>query len=362
MGRSTIIVRGMDGSRGTGQGIPMAPQLPDQIDAWLSACPDLVRSPLVGMKEAGLLALRNSYAEIARTKAALVERTGLFGLAGVWGGPQLVNRFFIAPNATDAQRAEWLGRPASVAISEPGVGAHPKHLRTRAEPNEDGFRITGEKAWASNAAFAEVIIIFAITSQDPDGRKRYSAFLVPRDTPGLSVRDMPGFHALAPSRHSTVTLDGCHVPTTGLLGEPGTAYERMALPFRDTEDAVGGYALTGAFRFLLDRFRRNHIRSDDTALALGALAALTAVLTDAADAVVTALDSERLGAATPSLIGTRVLATEMLARAQAFRREHVPGEETGADTVLKDIETMLSIARGPRLARQMRLADETSPR
>lgn len=340
----------------------MSTHLPDQIAAWLAACPDPVREPLEGMGEAGLLTLRNSYAEIARTKAALVERTGLLGLGGVWGGPQLVNRFFIAPYATEEQRTEWLGRPASVAISEPGVGAHPKHLKTHAEPDGDGYRITGEKAWVSNASPAEVIVVFAITSQDPDGRKRYSAFLVPRGTPGLTVSDMPGFNALVPSRHAAVTLEGCRVPQAAMLGPEGAAYERMALPFRDAEDAVGSFALVGAFRFLLDRFGRNHIRTDETALELGGLAALTAVLTDAAEAVVAALDSERLGTALPSLIGVRVLAIEMLTRARAFRQQHMAAEETAADTALNDIETVLSIARGPRQARQMRLGNATSPR
>jgi acyl-CoA dehydrogenase len=44
------------------------------------------------------------------------------------------------------------------------VGAHPKHLTTRAESDGDGFHISGEKAWVSNGPSAEVFVVLAITS------------------------------------------------------------------------------------------------------------------------------------------------------------------------------------------------------
>ena len=89
-----------------------------RIDAWLARCDDPANDPFQGMAEAGLFAPLESYAAIARTKAALTERTGLIGVGGAWGGRQMVGRYFIAPYATDSQRAAWLGHAASVAISE----------------------------------------------------------------------------------------------------------------------------------------------------------------------------------------------------------------------------------------------------
>jgi acyl-CoA dehydrogenase len=327
------------------------------IDAWLARLPDLSTNPFEGMAEAGLLTPLDTYTAIARTEAALVEGTGLIGIGGAWAGRQMVGRHFIAAHGTEAQRAAWLGREASVAISEPGVGAHPKHLRTRAEPDGDDYRITGQKAWVSNGPLADVIIVFAITAQDADGRKRYSAFLVPRNTTGLSLTDMPGFHALRPSRHAAVTLDHCPVPRAAILGEPDTAYERMALPFRDTEDAVGTFGLLGAFRFLLSQFGRDQASTDEAILSIGGLAALTAVFATGAEAVVAALDAGRLADAAPTLIGLRVLAADMLTRARAHRTDHVNADS--ADTMMDDIAASLSVARGPRLARQARLGAAT---
>ena len=162
------------------------------IETWLALCPDPAADPIPGMAEAGLLMPRGSYRDIALTKAALVERTGLLGVGGVWGGMQMVGRWFIGGFGTPAQKATWLGKIAAVAISEPGVGAHPKLLTTRADRVGAGWRLTGEKAWTSNGPIADVIIVLAITSEDA-GRKRYSMFLVPRATPGRQSRTWRDF-------------------------------------------------------------------------------------------------------------------------------------------------------------------------
>jgi len=332
----------------------MSNDIAEQIDTWLGRCGDVERDPFDGMAVAGLLSPVGNYATIARTKAALVERTGLPGVAGVWGGRQLVARCFIAGFGDAAQRAAWLGRAASVAISEPRVGAHPKHLTTRAEPDGDGFRITGEKAWVSNGPSADVFIVLAITAEQ-DGRKRYSALLVPRDAPGMTLKDMPAFHALRPSRHCGLVLDGVHVPRSALLGPEGAAYETMALPFRDIEDAVGTSTLLGAFRFLRTQLAARGEDSDDAALSLGGITALTAVFAGSAEAVVAALDADRLADKAATLVGLHVLAAELLQRVRAHQAKFGPADNAALERLVADLDVLLSVARGPRLARQGRL-------
>lgn len=324
-----------------------------RIDAWLATCTDPANDPLQGMAEAGLLAPVASYTELARVKADLVERTGVIGISSVWGGHQMVGRYWIEGCGTPAQRSAWLGRICSVAISEPKVGAHPKLLTTRADAVDGFYRITGEKAWVTNGPIADAIIVVAITQEDA-GRKRYSGFIVPRDTPGLSMKEMPGFHALRPSRHCQLTLDGCVVPADAVLGPLHHAYERMALPFRDQEDAVGTFGTLGAFRFLLRTLRG--AEGEEAALSLGALIALTAVFSAAAESVVAELDVARLRPGSPTLVGLRVLAAEMLTRFRTHIAAHGPTDNQAVATMLADIEAGLNVARGPRLARQARLA------
>ena len=316
------------------------------------------------MSEDHTIGLENGgYAAIAHTEAALVRRTGLLGAGGAWAGRQLVARFFIAGFGDAEQRATWLPRlasgecAASVAISEPGVGAHPKHLTTRAEPDANGFRITGEKAWVTNGPTAAVFVVLAVMSVESE-RKRYGAFLVPRETPGLTIKEVPEYRALPPSRHCGLVLNDCRVPRSALLGPAGSAYEAMALPFRDVEDAVGTFGLLGVFRFLLTRFGESGEVSEPGTLSLGGLAALTAVFAETAESVVTALDAGELPHKAAALVGLRVFAADMLQRARTHRETYGPVTDAAIDRVFADIETSLSVARGPRAARQARLGSE----
>ena len=291
-----------------------------------------------------------SYAAIAREEAAIVERSGLLGEGSVRVGPRVVGRFFIEGFGNSEQRAAWLGKIAAVAISEPKVGAHPKLLSTRADQTNEGWRIGGEKAWVTNGPVADVFILLAVMAVE-NGRKRYGAFLVPRETSGLTVREVPEYQALPPSCHCGLLLDDCAVPRAALLGPAGAAYEAMALPFRDVEDAVGTFGSLGAFRFLL-----RHLGSEgnEALLSLGGLVALAAVYAEAADSVVAALDAGELEDMSAALAGLRVLAAEMLRRARAHRDSFGPKGEA-IDRVFADLDTSLSVARGPRAARLARL-------
>jgi len=330
-----------------------------RIAAWRAAFPNPLQTGREGMAETGLLALgltdSPGYITIATVKDALAEATGLLGLAGMWAGRQMVARFFLGRFGTPAQVADFVPRLAdgsaslSVAISEPGVGAHPKNLTTRAVADGADVVITGAKAWVSNALESTHIAVFAITSE-VDGRKRYSAFLVPTDTPGLSIAPMPGFHALAPSRHCAVTLDACRIPATARLGPEGTAFEAMAVPFRDVEDAVGAAGFAGAARFALRRLAAGLPEEADEAL--GAIAGLAAVLEHGARAVVAALDAGRLHAEAAAGVGLRVLAADILARLGAMAAGDVPEDVA---RLLADMDAILGIARGPRAVRQVRL-------
>lgn len=333
----------------------------DKVEAWLALCPDPATDPIPGMAEAGLLSQCGSYREIARIKAALVERTGLLGVGGVWGGRQMAGRWFVDGFGTEAQKAAWLGKTAAVSISEPGVGAHPKQLTTRAERVGTSWRISGEKAWTSNGPIADVLIVLAITAEAA-GRKRYSMFLVPRGTPGLTLKDMPGFHALRPSRHCQVVLAGCEVPGDALLGPEGQAYDHMALPFRDVEDAVGTFGILGAFRFLLQRLRPETETDNERALWLGGLVALTAVFEAAAEAVVAPLDKGIVDMGSATLVGLRLLAAEILRLMRGHAGKYEAADAAAVATLLDDIEATFNVARGPKLARQARLGMPGRPR
>src|SRR6266852_4273605 len=131
-----------------------------RIDAWWSvAKDDLLTDPFERMATAGLFqiglpgaaAALDSYRAIAIAEQTIAAKTGLLGLASAFAARQMTARFFIAGFADAGQCATWLPRIAAgkvcaaMAISEPEVGAHPKHLRTAAKSSGAGFVVRGRK-------------------------------------------------------------------------------------------------------------------------------------------------------------------------------------------------------------------------
>ena len=319
---------------------------------------DPEKTDLARMADTPLPHPTGTYSAIACAMEHLVAQTGSLGIASVWGVRQLVYRFFIAGFGDAAQRAAWTGRTASVAISEPHAGAHPKHLASQAEPDRSGsgFRLNGEKIWVTNGPSADVFVVLAITSESAR-RKRYSAFLVPRDAPGLIVQAMPENDALFPARHSRLLLRDLRLPRSALLGGEGEAYEQMARPFRDIEDAVGASSLLGSFRFLQQRLVSRG-SPHEAAVSLGAVVALTSVFAESAKTVLVALDAGRLNDMSAQLVGLRIMATDLVHRIRTHQSQYDPSPTEAATRLLAGLDVMLSVARSARLTRQAKLASE----
>lgn len=140
-----------------------------------------------------------------------------------WAGPALIRY------GSAAQKAEVLPRIAAGEIffcqgfSEPNAGSDLAALRTTAEPDGDGYRLNGQKIWTSAASFADYCVLLARTGAG--GRGGISAFLMPMDTPGISVRIIKGLQGQR-SLHE-VFLDNVHLPSTALIGEENGGWTVM---------------------------------------------------------------------------------------------------------------------------------------
>ena len=293
---------------------------------------------------------------------ALARRGGNLGLASSWLGHSLVSRFFLGRFAVPALQARWLPRIArgeatlAVAISEPGAGAHPKHLKSSAQRIAGGWRLQGEKAYVTNGPIAAAFIVLAVSAV-AQGRKRFSAFLVPRETPGLALVPGPEVDFLRPSPHCGLRLDGCTVPEDALIGGEGNAFETMSIPFRDVEDALGTGKTVGALRHLLDRAALAATGLTDEARGaggaeLGALAGLAAALAEVALSMPDALARNTVEA---PLVGFRLMVQAALERLGTLP-QHLGFAWSPADAaLLRDLAKSLDIAKGPRLIKQTRL-------
>jgi alkylation response protein AidB-like acyl-CoA dehydrogenase len=122
---------------------------------------------------------------------------------------------------TDAQKQEWLPRLASgetlgcYALTEPGAGSDPSGLATRAEPDGDGWRLSGSKIFITLGTWAKLALVFARTEAG------VTCFLVPTDAEGFSSRQIKGKLGLRAQDTGEIFLDGVRVPAGSILGEDG---------------------------------------------------------------------------------------------------------------------------------------------
>ncbi len=150
---------------------------------------------------------------------------------------------------TDDQKRRYLPGLAdgtlvgAYALTEPGAGSDAMGIRTRATRQPDGsWRLDGAKQFITNAAFADLFTVYAKI----DG-EQFTAFLVERDTPGLSIgreEEKMGLHGASTC---PLTLDGVVVPAENLLGEPGKGH-RVAFNVLNVGRFKLGAACLGGMR------------------------------------------------------------------------------------------------------------------
>ena len=94
---------------------------------------------------------------------------------------------------TEEQKSRWLEQMAagevvaSFALTEPGAGSNPSGLRTRATREGDGWVISGQKRWITNAPVADLFVVFARTRPADENGAGIAVFLIPADAPGVEV-------------------------------------------------------------------------------------------------------------------------------------------------------------------------------
>ena len=134
--------------------------------------------------------------------------------------------------ATEEQRARYLPRLATdtvgaYSLSEVGSGSDAFALSCRAVPDGNDWILDGRKMWITNGAEAGLYIVFA-TVDPAAGYKGITAFLVERDTPGVTVGKNEDKLGIRASSTTELVLDGVRVPRDGVLGDVGRGY-RVAI-------------------------------------------------------------------------------------------------------------------------------------
>jgi alkylation response protein AidB-like acyl-CoA dehydrogenase len=128
---------------------------------------------------------------------------------------------------------------AAFALTEPEAGSDAAALSLRAEADGDGWRLTGEKTWISNAPEADVYTVFARTTPGA-GAQGVSAFAVPGERTGLHGEHLD---MISPHPIGRLIFDGVRVDPAELLGEPDRGF-RVAMRTLDLfRPSVGAFAV-----------------------------------------------------------------------------------------------------------------------
>jgi acyl-CoA dehydrogenase len=146
--------------------------------------------------------------------------------------PDTGNAEIIAHYGTPEQKERYL-RPllegeifSCYSMTEPHGGSDPTMFETRAVRDGDEWVINGWKYFSSNARTASFLIVMVVTDPDVSAYQGMSMFLVPTDTPGITIeRDIGlGGEPLGHGSHALIHYDDVHVPAAALLGGEGQAF------------------------------------------------------------------------------------------------------------------------------------------
>lgn len=128
---------------------------------------------------------------------------------------------------TDAQKEKYIPKLATgemkgaYALTEPGSGSDALGAKTTVRLSDDGknYIINGQKIWITNAGFADVFTVFAKLDGD-----KFTAFIVERGAPGLSLGEEEHKMGIKGSSTRQVFFEDCTIPVENLLGEIGRGH------------------------------------------------------------------------------------------------------------------------------------------
>lgn len=221
----------------------------------------------LGLMEEAILAQ-----ELARANAPSILPLGHLG------------RPFLS-HASAQQRERYLPRLLSLddvwcqGFSEPQAGSDLANLRTRATPDGDGYRLSGQKLWTSYGVFADYCLLLARTDPDQTRHRGISAFILPLTLEGVTVR--PVVLANGDEEFAEVFLDEVWLPAENMIGNPGDGWAIAMSTIAHERGAVDTGYLPKFERFLnelVTEVAGERSIDDSTLIAFGEIAAQLEVL------------------------------------------------------------------------------------
>ncbi len=156
---------------------------------------------------------------LASFSTAFGAHVGIASLPLVWYGTEAQKQRCLPKLAT----CEWIG---AYGLSEASSGSDAMNIRTRATLSPDGahYILNGEKQWLTNGGIAGLYTVFAKIVDPETGSEKFSAFLIERGTPGLTVGAEEHKLGIRGSSTCPLVFEDCRIPKENLLGEAGKGH------------------------------------------------------------------------------------------------------------------------------------------
>jgi alkylation response protein AidB-like acyl-CoA dehydrogenase len=189
--------------------------------------------------------------DLLSSLVASENMSGQASFSGTLGAHTTIGTLPIVYFGTEEQKQKYLPRLATgelvgaYALTESSSGSDALGAKTRAVLSEDGkhYILNGQKMWITNAGFADVLTVFAKV----DGEK-FTAFLVERNFPGVTIAPEEHKMGLQGSSTCAVNLEDAQVPVENVLGEIGKGHRIAFNILNIGRLKLGVAAITGSKR------------------------------------------------------------------------------------------------------------------
>jgi alkylation response protein AidB-like acyl-CoA dehydrogenase len=204
----------------------------------------------MGMDKTTSTLVTDHLSVLASFSTAIGAHVGIATLPLVWYGTEEQKQRYLPKLAS----CEWVG---GYGLSEASSGSDAMNIRARATLSEDGstYTLNGEKMWITNGGIASLYTVFAKILDPVTGGEKFSAFLVERNTPGVTVGAEEHKLGIRGSSTCPLVLDGCKIPAANLLGEPGKGHH-IAFNVLNVGRFKLGVACIGGARHALEHMIR----------------------------------------------------------------------------------------------------------
>jgi isovaleryl-CoA dehydrogenase len=149
-------------------------------------------------------------------------------------------------NASDAQKEKFLPKLITgekigcMGMSEPGFGSDAVGMQCKAVKNADGYSITGNKMWITNAQYADVVYLYTRTGPE---KKNLTTFIVEKGTPGFSVSKEIHKMGMHSSPTGELSFVDCKVPLANRVGAEGDSVIHMMKNLEIERITISGISL-----------------------------------------------------------------------------------------------------------------------